>query len=61
MQSWSLLEIRKKGSGCGENIDCLGCSYRYLGIDFACNGAWDVHVKKVIDSGISCIVLLALI
>ena len=27
------------------------CSYRYLGIDFACNGAWDVHVKKVIDSG----------
>ena len=27
------------------------CSYRYLGIDFACNGAWDVHVRKVIDSG----------
>ncbi len=27
------------------------CSYRYLGIDFACNGAWDVYVKKVIDSG----------
>ena len=27
------------------------CSYRYLGIDFVCNGAWDVHVKKVIDSG----------
>ena len=22
------------------------CSYRYLGTDFACNGAWDVHVKK---------------
>ena len=22
------------------------CSYRYLGIDFACNGAWDVHVRK---------------
>ena len=21
------------------------CSYRYLGIDFACNGAWDAHVK----------------
>ena len=45
-----MLEIRKKGSGCGENIDCLYrvCSYRYLGIDF---GTWDVHVKKVIDSG----------
>ena len=27
------------------------CSYRYLGIDFACNGARDVHVKEVIDSG----------
>ena len=27
------------------------CSYRYLGIDFACNGARDAHVKKVIDSG----------
>ena len=27
------------------------CSYRYLGIDCACNGTWDVHVKKVIDSG----------
>ena len=27
------------------------CSYSYLGIDFLCNGAWDVHVKKVIDSG----------
>ena len=27
------------------------CSYSYLGIDFACNGAWDIHVNKVIDSG----------
>ena len=27
------------------------CSYSYLGIDFSCNEAWDVHVKKVIDSG----------
>ena len=42
----------KKG-GCGENIDFLKCVavYRYLGIDFAYNGAWDVHVKEVIDSG----------
>ena len=53
MQSWSLLEIRKKGSGCGENIDCLECVVidTYLGIDFACNGAWDVCIKKVIHSG----------
>ena len=25
--------------------------YTYLGIDFACNGAWDGHIKKVLDSG----------
>ena len=25
-----------------------GC---YLGIDFASNGAWDVHIKKVINNG----------
>ena len=27
------------------------CSYSYLGIEFACNGAWDMHVKRIIDSG----------
>ena len=26
-------------------------SYSYLGIDFASNGAWDVHLKKVLDNG----------
>ena len=26
-------------------------SYAYLGIDFACNGAWDVHLKRVLDNG----------
>ena len=25
-------------------------SYRYLGIDFASDGAWDVHIKKVINN-----------
>ena len=25
--------------------------YTYLGIDFACNGAWDVHLKRVLDNG----------
>ena len=24
-KSWSLPEIRKKGSGCRKNIDCLEC------------------------------------
>ena len=26
-------------------------SYTYLGIDFACNGAWDAHLKRVLDNG----------
>ena len=26
-------------------------NYTYLGIDFASNGAWDVHLKKVLDNG----------
>lgn len=26
-------------------------NYTYLGIDFAFNGAWDMHIKKVLDSG----------
>ena len=26
-------------------------SYTYVGIDFACNGAWDVHLKRVLDNG----------
>ena len=25
-------------------------NYTYLGIDFACNGAWDVHIRKVRDN-----------
>ena len=25
--------------------------YTYLGVDFASNGAWDGHIKKVLDSG----------
>ena len=25
--------------------------YIYLGIDFARNGAWDVHLKRVLDNG----------
>ena len=26
-------------------------SYTYLGVDFACNGAWNVHLKRVLDNG----------
>ena len=26
-------------------------SYTYVGIDFACNGAWDMHLKRVLDNG----------
>ena len=26
-------------------------SYTYLGIDFSYNGAWDLHIKKVLDTG----------
>ena len=26
-------------------------NYSYLAIDFASNGAWDVHLKKVLDNG----------
>ena len=25
--------------------------YTYLGVDFTSNGAWDVHIKKVLESG----------
>ena len=51
MQSWYLLAVRKKWSGCVEWM-CgkyrlpRVCSYRYLGIDLPCNGAWDVHVNS---------------
>ena len=26
-------------------------SYTYLGIYFACNGAWDAHLKRALDNG----------
>ena len=26
-------------------------SYMYLGFDFSYNGAWDLHIKKVLDTG----------
>ena len=35
----------------GEHDLPVVSSYRYLGIDFASNGAWDVHVKKVCVNG----------
>ena len=35
----------------GENELPKVSSYTYLSIDFACNGAWDVHLKRVLNSG----------
>ena len=26
-------------------------SYSYLGIDFSRNGAWDMHIRKLLDNG----------
>ena len=26
-------------------------SYSYLGIDFSSNGAWDMHIKRLLDNG----------
>ena len=26
-------------------------NYTYLGVDFSCNGAWDTHIKKLIQNG----------
>ena len=26
-------------------------SYSYLGIDFSSNGAWDMHIRKLLDNG----------
>ena len=26
-------------------------SYSYLGIDFSRNGAWEMHIKKLLDNG----------
>ena len=35
--------------------------YTYLGVDFTSNGAWDEHVKRVLQNGlVKCIVLLAI-
>ena len=37
-------------SGNGESINFLKYQTIYLAIDFASNGAWDVHLKKVFDN-----------
>ena len=35
----------------GENSLPKVCKYTYLGIDFQCNGAWDAHIKRVVENG----------
>ena len=34
----------------GEHLLPRVSNYTYLGIDFACNGAWDVHIQKIHDN-----------
>ena len=34
----------------GENNLPNVCKYTYLGIDFQCNGAWDMHIKRVAEN-----------
>ena len=34
----------------GEHLLPRVSNYTYLGIDFACNGAWDVHIQKIRDN-----------
>ena len=48
---------------CGEHSLPKVSSYSYLGIDFSSKGAWDMHIKKLLENGrkkdlISCIKLL---
>ena len=33
----------------GEHVLPMVSNYTYLGIAFACNGAWDMHIRKVHD------------
>ena len=35
----------------GEQDLPMVSNYTYLGIEFTNNGAWDKHIKKVVDSG----------
>ena len=39
------------GSG-GEYSLPIVSSYSYLGIEFSSNGAWDMHIRKLLDNGI---------
>ena len=37
------------------SINFLGCvySYSYLGIEFACNGGWDIHIDEEVEKEIA--------
>ena len=50
-ESKSAVMVFSKNSGCkwGDHKLPEVSSYTYLGIDFACNGAWDVHLKRVLE------------
>ena len=38
------------GAWNGGSMFCLS-QYTYLGVDFTNTGAWDVHIKNVLDNG----------
>ena len=41
--------VRVQGSRSQHTLPRVS-NYTYLGVDFACNGAWDVHIQKVRDN-----------
>ena len=54
--SKSAVMVFSKGAvnGCwkwGEYRLPIVSSYSYLGIDFSRNGAWDTHIRKLLDNG----------
>ena len=41
-----------KGNGnWGDHVLPIVSNYTYLGVDFSYNGAWDTHIKKLIQNG----------
>ena len=52
MQFLCSAETKLKVSGIGENTcsQLLEIIDNYLGIDFSYNGAWDAHIKKLIQN-----------
>lgn len=43
--------VSRGGLGVEEHTLLRLSKYTYLGIEFTSIGAWDVHIRKVLDSG----------